>query len=34
MCNLDGGLWPFFWIAVVVCATIIILKRNGAKAQP
>ncbi len=26
MCSLDGGLWPFFWITVVICGTIIYCK--------
>lgn len=20
-CNLDGGLWPFFWCVLVICIT-------------
>ncbi len=28
MCSLDGGLWPFFWIAVVICGTILIKSRS------
>lgn len=26
MCSLDGGLWPFFWMTVVICGTILIRK--------
>lgn len=28
MCALDGGLWPFFWITVVICGTVLIKSRR------
>jgi hypothetical protein len=27
-CSLDGGLWPFFWMTVVICITIYALRRK------